>query len=90
MIIARHALRIDTSVSYKTVTDFLEALKQYETRHVSIDLRDRAMELLDEAKANNNYDAYGRAQFGFEEAIEKWEGNDPGEDRFGGCSAELC
>ena len=76
MVIARHALRIDTSVSYQTVTEFLDALKQYETRHVSIDLRDRAMELLDEAKANDNYDAYGRAQFGFEEAIEKWEGNE--------------
>ena len=76
MTIARHALRIDTSVAYKTVTEFLDALKEYETRHVSIDLRDRAMELLDEAKANNDYDAYGRARFGFEESIEKWEGND--------------
>ena len=76
MTIARHALRIDTSVSYNTVTEFLDALKEYETRHISIDLRDRAIELLEEAKANNDYDAYGRATFGFEEAIEKWEGND--------------
>ncbi len=76
MQIARHALRIDPSVSYETVAEFQDALKSYETRRISIELRDRAMRLLDEAKEKNDYDAYGKARFGFEESLEKWEEND--------------
>lgn len=77
MQIARRTLRLDENVSFETVGEFLDALKEYETRRVSIELRDRAMRLLDEAKEKKDYDAFGKARFGFEEAIEKWDANQP-------------
>ncbi len=75
MQIARVALRLEEGKSFDTVSQFHDALQEYESQRISIEMRDRAEELLEEAKANKDYDAYGKSRFGFEESIEKWEGN---------------
>ena len=75
MQIARKALRLDETETFETVHQFQEALRAYESQRVSIEMRERAEKLLKLAKETNDYDAYGKSRFGFEESIEKWEGN---------------
>ena len=56
--------------------DLLAAIAQYETRSLSIELRQRAQQWLVQAKAEADYDHFQRARFNFEESLEKWDGND--------------
>ena len=74
--IALCAMRVGDADSFQTVSEFVEALDQNESRRVSIELRDRALDLLEAAEAADDYDLHGRARFGLEEAIDKWEGNE--------------
>ncbi len=74
--IALCAMRVGDVDSFQTVSEFVEALDQNESRRVSIELRDRALDLLKAAEATDDYDLHGRARFGLEEAIDKWEGNE--------------
>lgn len=75
MQIALGALRADGFEMIETVDALLAAIHDYETRLLSIELRERAIEILAQAKAQSNYDAFQRARFGFEESLEKWNGN---------------
>ena len=75
MVIALRALRVTDDDHIETTSDMLAAINQYETRSLSIQLRQRAQEFLEQAKAKQDYDHFQRARFGFEEAIEKWDGN---------------
>ena len=75
MQIALSTLRAGEGESIETVDALLAAIKKYETRILSIELRKRADELLETAKENSDYDDYQRARFGFEESLEKWDGN---------------
>ena len=76
MTIALRALRATDDDHIETTGDLLTAIRQYETRSLSIQLRERAERLLTQAKAEADYDHFQRSRFGFEEAIEKWEGNE--------------
>ena len=75
MQIALAALRADGFEVIETVDSLLAAIHDYETRVLSIELRERAFEILAKAKAQSNYDDFQRARFGFEESLEKWFGN---------------
>jgi len=75
MHIALRALRATDGEHIETTGDLLIAIDQYEKRSLSIQLRQRAQQLLEQAKTEADYDHFQRARFSFEEAIEKWEGN---------------
>ncbi len=75
MQIALVALREIEGERFENVEQFQEALKAYESQRLSIELRDRAEELLAFAKTNNDYDSYQKSRFGFEESLENWKGN---------------
>ncbi len=75
MQIALTAMRLGEKEPIETVEALLAALEIYENRLSSIELRQRANDILDAAKANSNYDGFQRARFGFEESLEKWSGN---------------
>ena len=75
MNIALRALRATDDNHIETTSGLLTAIDQYETRSLSIELRQRAQQLLEQAKAEDDYDYFQRARFSFDEAIEKWEGN---------------
>ena len=76
MTIALRALRATEADHIETTGDLLIAIDQYETRSLSIELRQRAQQLLEQAKAKADYDYFQRARYSFEEALEKWKGND--------------
>ena len=76
MNIALRTLRATDGDHIESTSDLLAAIDQYETRSLSIELRQRAQKLLKQAKAEADYDHFQRARFGFEEALEKWEGNE--------------
>ncbi len=73
--IALRALRKSPDGEISTVAQLQTELKSYEERRQSIDIRDRAFELLEEARISNNYDTYQKAKFGFEESLELWHEN---------------
>ena len=76
MTIALRALRATDDNHIETTGNLLAAIDQYETRSLSLELRQRAQQFLDQAKAEADYDHFQRARFSFEEALEKWEGNE--------------
>ena len=75
MQIALAALRLGNRSPIETIEGLSEAVKDYEDRLSSIELRHRAQQILSSAKTNSDYDEFQRARFGFEESIEKWDGN---------------
>ena len=60
---------------FKTVEELLAAVNEYEARKLSIELRQRADHILTLAKQSSDYDGFQRAKFGYEESLEKWQGN---------------
>ncbi|MFK7768038.1 MAG: protein kinase [Mariniblastus sp.] len=60
---------------YQSVEEMLAAVNDYETRKLSIELRQRAYEVLESAKQNSDYDGFQRARYGFEESLQTWDGN---------------
>ena len=60
---------------FENVEQMLSAVNDYETKELSIELRQRAQNILSLAKQNSDYDGFQRARFGFEESLEKWDGN---------------
>ena len=75
MKIARRALRVSDSDHIETIDDLLAAIKQFDTRALSIELRERADQLLATAKSERSYDDFQKARFGYEESLEKWNEN---------------
>ena len=75
MQIALATIRIDTDQPIGTVKELLNRIQAYENRRSSIELRIRAYQVLSEAKKSEDYDAFQRARFGFEESLEKWSDN---------------
>jgi serine/threonine-protein kinase len=75
MQIALSALRAEGFEPIESVDALSAAIHDYETRRLSIELRERAFEILTHAKVESNYDDFQRARFGFEESLEKWGEN---------------
>ncbi len=75
MQIARRSLRISNQAPIETIDELQNAIKEFETRALSIELRERADALLADAKKRDSYDDFQRARFGYEEALDKWPEN---------------
>jgi WD40 repeat protein len=73
--IALKAMSAEPEDRYVDMVAFQDAIRQYRAHSESISLSTRADEDLRTAATRNNYEAYARALFGFQEAHELWEGN---------------
>jgi len=73
--IARKAMQTDPGQRYQDVRAFQSAIREYQSHSESILLSTRAEEDLDEAKLSDDYKAYAKALFGFQEAYDLWSGN---------------
>ena len=76
MKIALNTLRVGDGEPIETVEHLLAEIEAYENRLLSIELRYRADEILSKAKTDDDYDDFQRARFGYEESLEKWDGNE--------------
>ncbi len=73
--IARTACATSPGDRFRDVRSFQDALRDAASHAQSRRLGDRAREMLCEAEDSQCYQTYQRAQFGFEEALALWEGN---------------
>ncbi len=76
MNIALKAMSSNPSDRYADATKLQEALREYRSHAESIALTSRASEDFKLAGEHNCYTQFTRAQFGFEEAIGLWSGNE--------------
>jgi len=60
---------------YATVKDFQDAIRGYLSHSESIAMAVRAQEDLESARRSQEYTAFNKAVFGFEEALELWSAN---------------
>ena len=75
MQVSLACMRLGKRKPIETIEALSTAIREYEDRLSSIELRQRAYQILSDAKDNSDYDQFQRARFGFEESLEKWEGN---------------
>jgi WD40 repeat protein len=73
--IALKAMATEPAARYAAVGELQEAIRLYRSHSESILLSTRADEDLQEAARREDYEAYARAVFGFQEAFELWDGN---------------
>ncbi len=74
--IALKAMATDPKDRYQTVKELQEAVKLFEERQESIKLADNAEVAKNRGKEFEQYDEFARSVFGFEEAINRWDGNE--------------
>ncbi|TWT64576.1 protein kinase domain-containing protein [Allorhodopirellula solitaria] len=75
MNIALKAMAREPADRYPDTKSFQDVIRQYRSHAESIALGSRAQQDLRIANEEKSYTQYTRAQFGFEEAIALWEGN---------------
>jgi len=73
--IALKAMATRPEDRYASVAEFQDAIREYQSHSESISLAIRAEEDLQAAAESDDYEAHARARFGFQEALELWEGN---------------
>jgi len=73
--VALKAMATDPANRYQDVRSFQAAIRDYQSHSESILLSSRAEEDLADAKRTDDYQAYAKALFGFQEAHELWAGN---------------
>lgn len=75
MDIARKAMATETKDRFQTVTEFQGKIREYLSHSESVQMAIRAEEDLAEAHRLGGYEGFSKALFGFEEAVELWDGN---------------
>ncbi len=80
MSIALKAMSMDPAERYVDTKAFQDAIRKYRSHAESISLVKRAEEDLQLAKNEKSYTQFTRAQFGFEEALALWSGNEAARD----------
>jgi hypothetical protein len=75
MEIALRAMATQPADRHPTVQDFQAALRLYQSHSESVVLTDSASINLDRALGNDDYDLFSRAVYGFQEALQLWDGN---------------
>lgn len=85
--IAYKAMATNPRDRYATVQDFQNAIRTYLSHSESLAMVARAYQDLARARETEDYQDYARAAFGFEEAVELWDGNE--EAKAGHAEAQL-
>ncbi len=75
MDIAMKAMATNPKDRYATAQEFQSAIRGYRSHAESIALAQRANVDLDKATQSKEYADYARSLFGFEEALQMWDGN---------------
>lgn len=75
--IALRAMEFEPADRYSSVLEFQDAIRGYQSHSESIALSTHAADDLVTAEQSNDYQDFNRAMFGFQQAIELWEGNEP-------------
>lgn len=73
--IAMKAMATEPADRYADARSFQSAIRDYQSHSESILLSSRAEDDLVEAQRSDEYQAYAKALFGFQEAYELWSGN---------------
>ena len=73
--IARHAMATNPDDRYHDVKSFQAAIRDYQSHSESVLLSSRAHDELRSASQTGNYETYSKSVFGFQQAIELWDGN---------------
>ena len=73
--IAYKAMSTNIDDRYPTVQAFQDAIREYLSHSESIVLSTRAEDDLERAKKSSDYQEFNLARFGFQKALEMWEGN---------------
>lgn len=73
--IARKAMATDPADRHRSVQEFQQEIRDYSSHQESIALVEKATECLAQAKSSSNYQAYSQARYGFQSAIDLWDGN---------------
>ncbi len=73
--IARRAMETDPSNRHASVAEFQEAIHEVNTHAESFADANRSDELAETAAQSKDYYLFSRAIFGFQEALDKWDGN---------------
>ncbi len=73
--IAMRSMSTNPDKRPKSARDFQNLIREYQSHSESITLSNRAEQDLLEAEAANDYQAFSRALFGFQEAAALWDGN---------------
>ncbi|MEK6236127.1 MAG: hypothetical protein N2C14_15585, partial [Planctomycetales bacterium] len=74
--IAMKAMETEPENRYRSVKDFADAVRDYQSHSESIKLSAAAETDLETAKESNEYDDFAQAVFGFKEASKLWSEND--------------
>jgi WD40 repeat protein/serine/threonine protein kinase len=75
MDIALKAMATNPKDRYQTIRDLQAGIREYTAHVESIALATHATEQLAKAEESDDYNAYARAIFGFDEALKQWAGN---------------
>jgi len=73
--IALRAMEFEPKDRYSSVKALQDAIRDYQSHSESITLSNRAADHLSNANQSRAYEDYSRAMFGFQQALELWEGN---------------
>jgi WD40 repeat protein len=73
--IAVRAMATHPNQRYASVGEFQEGIRQYRRHAESVTMTGRAQEALELAMRDGDYDAFSRAIFGFQDAIDLWPEN---------------
>ena len=73
--IAMRAMQTNPEDRYQDVKSFQAAIRDYQSHSESVLLSTHASDDLKKASENEDYESFSRAGFGFQQAIELWDGN---------------
>ncbi len=73
--IALHAMQTNPEDRYQDVKSFQAAIREYQSHSESVLLSTHASDDLKKAGEIQDYESFSRAVFGFQQAIELWDGN---------------
>ncbi|MHC4886278.1 MAG: bifunctional serine/threonine-protein kinase/formylglycine-generating enzyme family protein [Planctomycetota bacterium] len=82
MDIALHAMKTDPGQRYQNVGELQKAIKTYQEHYDSIQLAQRASKDASEAREKDEYKLFAKSAFGFQEALNLWEGNEDARNGF--------
>lgn len=77
MDIAMTAMSTQTKRRYQSVIEFQQAVRSYQSHSESIRLSDHAEQRMRAGREKGNYEDFAQAIYGFNEAMELWDGNAP-------------
>ncbi len=86
--IAMKAMETRPEDRYESVQQLQDAIRDYLSHSESITLATKATEDLSKATKSKDYDTFSRARFGFQQAIDLWDGNERAKDGLDEASLE--